>query len=127
MGTKDNSFSSFCRRIMEEKGMSVSELSRRCGIPRTMVSAYMNGYYLPKKANRVKILEALGIDDDNRYMADVVELSNEIMSNGELKAYIEIMLHYYYVLPANERGRLIERAAELEILSKAGRKPNSSE
>ena len=49
------------REVMEKKGITAAEISRRSGIDRSSLSHYLSGDYKPKTENLKKIADALGV------------------------------------------------------------------
>ena len=109
-------FASFCRRLMEEKGLTILALAEMTGIDRTQLSTYLNGRFMPTPRNKKKITDALGVDYDI-VMDNVVDLALAIESDRSLKPFLDQILHYYQVLSPDKRKKLIERGDELEALS----------
>lgn len=55
-------FSTRLRRIMNERGISQSELSRLSGIPKSALSQYMSGLFRPKQDRTLALAKALAVD-----------------------------------------------------------------
>ena len=55
-------FSTRLRRIMNERGISQSELSRLSGIPKSALSQYMSGLFRPKQDRTLALDKALAVD-----------------------------------------------------------------
>ena len=114
---------------MQEKGISVNELSKLTGIYRTQLSKYLNGTHEPSHEKMKIIAAALGI----KYTTTSPEEIALAMSSDELRAseewknsveedekrniFLKRMLHFYFALSDRDRDRLIERGEELEALA----------
>ena len=50
------------RKVMAEKGLSASELSRMCGVGKSDICNYLKKKYLPKQDKIYLLAQALGVD-----------------------------------------------------------------
>ncbi len=117
-----SAFLAYCRRVMQEKGITGAALSDMTGISRAQLSKYLNGVHEPNPANRRKIADALGIDYNIASDDSVELLVRREQPDPARDAFLNRMLHYYYALSAEDRDKLADRALELEALAQTKRK-----
>ncbi len=117
-----SAFLAYCRRVMQEKGITGAALSDMTGISRAQLSKYLNGVHEPNPANRRKIADALGIDYNIASDDSVALLVRREQPDPARDAFLNRMLHYYYALSAEDRDKLADRALELEALAQTKRK-----
>lgn len=58
-----NKFQSRLKEALSESGLSQSELGRRAGIDRTVISGYVRGKYMAKQRNLGAMARALNVDE----------------------------------------------------------------
>lgn len=51
------------KKIMQEKGISQAELSKRTGIPKSAMSQYLSGAFKPKQKRTYLLAKALGVSE----------------------------------------------------------------
>ena len=117
-----SAFLAYCRRVMQENGITGAALSDMTGISRAQLSKYLNGVHEPNPANRRKIADALGIDYNIASDDSVELLVRREQPDPARDAFLNRMLHYYYALSAEDRDKLADRALELEALAQTKRK-----
>lgn len=64
-------FADFLRRLMDDRGVSPSQVAAYAGVGRTTVNYWLRGVSTPERESVEKLAEALGIDRD--LVRDVVE------------------------------------------------------
>ena len=108
------SFADNLKRLLAEKGVSQSELSRRTGINRPMISEYTHGRYEPKTDNLFKIAKALGVgitdlsEDCDLQMNNInITTNNGAVSGSGNVTYVKES-HVTYGAVQSECMRLIE-------------------
>ena len=111
---KISPFATFVCRVLEARGMSISELARRSGIDRNQLSQYINGNHEPTTQNKKKITEAIGIDYDS-VMKRRLDLVLSIETDLGLESFLKTMQHYYHVLSPSDRKKLLELGEALEL------------
>lgn len=57
-------FKDLIKTGLRERSVSAADLSKLTGISQTSISYYIHGYSEPKPANKKKILDALGFDEE---------------------------------------------------------------
>lgn len=64
-------FADFLRRLMDDRGVSPSQVAAYAGVGRTTVNYWLRGVSTPERESVEKLAEALGIDRD--LVRDIVE------------------------------------------------------
>ena len=67
--TKED-FSKHLSNLLEERGLSQTDLAKLTGIRASTISDWINGKYLPKQDKRLLIAKALDISPDRLYLGD---------------------------------------------------------
>lgn len=86
------SFSDNLKKILLLKGISQSELARRTGINKAIISEYVSGKYEPKQQNTFKIATALEVKPSDLmgiYIDDGVEKEEPVILNDHDKNMVE--------------------------------------
>ena len=97
-------FSTRLRRIMNERGISQSELSRLSGIPKSALSQYMSGLFRPKQDRTLSLAKALAVDPAWLLGYDVPPSGAKKSSSGTKKSEEELhFLNAYRSLSPEER------------------------
>lgn len=78
-------------QIMIEKGLNQTELSRRTGLDKSLISNYVNGKYRPKEENLILIAKVLNVDKAWLMGYDVDKSTDELLQNKDflLTKYIK--------------------------------------
>ena len=106
-------FAENLKRVLDEKKVSQSELSRRTGINRPTISEYIHGKYEPKTDNLFKIAKALNVaikdlsEDYGLQMNHININTNNGAVSGNGNAYINES-HVTYGVVQAECKTLIE-------------------
>ena len=96
-------FSTRLRRIMNERGISQSELSRLSGIPKSALSQYMSGLFRPKQDRTLALAKALAVDPAWLLGYDVPSDAAKKSGSGTKKS--ELVSDYIDTLTSAHRGR----------------------
>lgn len=67
--TKED-FSKHLSNLLEERGLSQTDLAKLTGIRASTISDWINGKYLPKQDKRLLIARALDVSPDRLYLGD---------------------------------------------------------
>lgn len=109
-------FSTRLRRIMNERGISQSELSRLSGIPKSALSQYMSGLFRPKQDRTLSLAKALGVDPAWLLGYDVPPSGAKKSGHGTKKSEEELhFLNAYRSLSPEERKLVSDYIDDLNI------------
>lgn len=105
-----NKFMERMRLIMDRRGLTASEISRRTGIDRSSLCHYLRGDYLPKYDKIEKIAGALGVSV--AYLAGMTDDSST--GDAELDALIDRIVRS---TQPGSFGPVTVSPADLELLA----------
>lgn len=80
-----NRFAPRLNQIMIEKGLNQTELSRRTGLDKSLISNYVNGKYRPKEENLILIAKVLNVDEAWLLGYDVDKNTKDLSKDSILK------------------------------------------
>ena len=100
-------FSTRLRRIMNERDITQSELSRVSGIPKSALSQYMSGLFRPKQDRTLALAKALSVDPAWLLGYDVPPQDDAIGSSETKKSEDEFHIPDVYKSLSPDERKLV--------------------
>lgn len=99
-----NEFQERLRKLLSDKGVTASELSRISGIGKSDISNYLNGKYLPKQDKIYLIAQALGVDPGWLITGVEQNKGEKVFPKTKEAQFVSIAMD---MMPAKERERAV--------------------
>ena len=99
-----NDFQKRLLKLLNERNITASELSRLSGVGKSDISNYLNDKYLPKQDKIFLIAQALGVDPGWLMTGIEQKKGNDVIPQTEEAKFVSIAMDR---MPAKDRERAV--------------------